>query len=285
MHCLHIYHCLLFYFDVAITFRKLRTTQSWVAITTRFYWVTLPTHLLEITATAMTEKLHDITCASKRNDDTAECLPLLQKFQRDINRMNDTDRNTRKRGLQKLLDDLPWKSKKERRLLESLIISNVLLPLISGISDPVEKCRELCIALLSSSMSVLQPLSLNSEMLMAVIRGLCNRINDIPFAETSEELRLQILELIKVIMRHSAFSIHFEINPGEVADIILTTITKALLDTFPAAKRSCAEIISMVSAYSPISVRMCFKTLLKSLIGNATHQHSKTRSATLQVYN
>ena len=231
----------------------------------------------------MTEKPHEITGTSKISDDTGEYLPLLQKFQRDINRMNDTDRNTRKRGLQKLLDDLPWKSKKERRLLERLIISHVMLPLMNGISDPVEKCRELCLALLSSSMSILQSPSLNPEMLMAVMRALCNRINDIPFAETSEELRLQILELIKLIMRHPDFSLPSDTYTGEVADIILTTMTKALLDTFPAAKRSCAEIVSMVSAYSPISVRMCFKTLIKSLIGNATHQHSKTRSATLQV--
>ena len=233
----------------------------------------------------MNEALHEISSTSKiSNYNADEAALLLQKFQRDINRMNDTDRNTRKRGLQKLLDDLPWKSKKERKPLESLLMGYILPLIISGVSDPVEKCRELCFTLLSSSMPILQPLSLNAELLMTIIRGLCNRINEIPFAETSEELRLQILELIKCIMEHPSFTLQSSKNKEAVADIILTTMTKALIDTFPAAKRSCAEIISAVSIHSPISVRMCFRSLLKSLIGNATHQHSKTRSATLQVY-
>lgn len=39
---------------------------------------------------------------------SAELEALRKTFSRDINRTNDSDRNTRKRGLQKLLEDLPW---------------------------------------------------------------------------------------------------------------------------------------------------------------------------------
>ena len=225
----------------------------------------------------------DATVTATAVDATSDGLLLLQKFQRDINRMTDTDRNTRKRGLQKLHDDLPWKSNKQKKQLESLISSHMLLPLINGISDPVEKCRELCINLLSLSISIMQTRSLNSEILMTIIRGLCDRINDIPYKETSEELRLSILELLKSLMNHQSFKFCFNENPNDVCDIILTTMVKSLTDAFPAVKRACAEIICTTSTFSPLSVRMSFKSLLKSLIGNATHQHSKTRSATLQV--
>jgi hypothetical protein len=33
-------------------------------------------------------------------------------------------------------------------------------------------------------------LSIDSEMILKIIRSLCDRINDVPFKETSEELRL-----------------------------------------------------------------------------------------------
>ena len=217
------------------------------------------------------------------HDGVDQGLILLQKFQRDINRMSDSDRMTRKRGLQKLLDDLPWKSGKQRVELEKLIAKNILLPLIEGLSDPVEKCRELSISLLASSLTVMRSGLLNSEVMLKMIRSLCDRLNDVPSKEASEELRLQILELLKGIMKHAAFASSFNQNPVEVADLLLSTMVKALLDSFPAAKRASADIVCTVSVFCPLSVRMCFKSLLKSLIGNATHQHSKTRSVTLQV--
>ena len=210
-------------------------------------------------------------------------LQLLQQFQRDINRMSDADRVTRKRGLQKLLDDLPWSSSKQMDSLASLLLGHILLPLITGISDPVEKCRELSILLLSSSLTTMRSDSLTFEMMMKIVRGLCERLNDIPCKETSEELRLQLLDLLKSIMKHQAFISTSSSNHAEAADLILTTMSKELFDTFPAAKRACAEIVCSVADISPISVRMSFKPLLKPLVANATHQHSKTRSATLQV--
>ena len=115
----------------------------------------------------------DVTVTATAVDGNSDGLLLLQKFQRDINRMTDTDRNTRKRGLQKLHDDLPWKSNKQKKQLESLISSHMLLPLINGISDPVEKCRELCINLLSLSISIMQPRSLDSEILSKTAMSFC----------------------------------------------------------------------------------------------------------------
>jgi hypothetical protein len=210
-------------------------------------------------------------------------LQLLQQFQRDINRMSDADRNTRKRGLQKLLDDLPWSSNKQRNTLANLLLGHILLPLINGLADPVEKCRELSILLLSSSLATMGADTLNFEMTMKIIRGLCDRLNDVPCKETSEELRLQLLDLLKSIMKHQTFISSSSSEHSEAADVILTTMSKELFDTFPAAKRACAEIVCIVASVSPMSVRMSFKPLLKPLVANATHQHSKTRSATLQV--
>ena len=202
---------------------------------------------------------------------------LLLKFQRDINRTSDSDRMTRKRGLQKLLDDLPWKSNKQRAALEELFAIHLLNPLIAGVSDPVEKCRELSLSILKASFGIAST-ALRHEVIVRIVRCLCDRIGEVPFLESSEELRLQVIELIMMILNHPAYP-----KTSDVDDVVLVALNKALTDTFPAAKRAGAELVCKLADTSPHAVRMCFKTLLKPLVGNALHQHSKTRSITVQA--
>ena len=184
---------------------------------------------------------------------------------------------TRKRGLQKLLDDLPWKSNKQRASLQGLFVAHLLGPLMAGVSDPVEKCRELSLSILKASFGIAST-ALSHEVIVLIIRCLCERIGEVPFLETSEELRLQVIELITLILNHPAYP-----KTSDVDDVVLVALIKALTDTFPAAKRAGAELVCKLADNSPHAVRMCFKSLLKPLVGNALHQHSKTRSITVQA--
>ena len=203
---------------------------------------------------------------------------LLQKFQREINRTSDSDRMTRKRGLQKLLDDLPWKSAKEAAALEALFVAHLLGPLVAGVADPVEKCRELSLSLLQACFRVASP-SLSSEVVLRVVRSLCERVGEVPFLEPAEELRLQVLELVAAVLQHPAAAAAYP----QAADLVLAALAKALTDTFPSAKRAGAELVCKLAERVPRSMQMAFKSLLKPLVGNATHQHSKTRSITVQA--
>jgi len=203
---------------------------------------------------------------------------LLQKFQREINRTSDSDRMTRKRGLQKLLDDLPWKSAKEAAALEALFVAHLLVPLVAGVADPVEKCRELSLSLLQACFRVASP-SLSSEVVLRVVRSLCERVGEVPFLEPAEELRLQVLELVAAVLQHPAAAAAYP----QAADLVLAALAKALTDTFPSAKRAGAELVCKLAERVPRSMQMAFKSLLKPLVGNATHQHSKTRSITVQA--
>ena len=171
------------------------------------------------------------------SDQEESATTLLLKFQRDINRTSDSDRMTRKRGFQKLLDDLPWKSNKQRASLEGLFVAHLLSPLIAGVSDPVEKCRELSLSILKASIGIAST-ALSHEVIVRIIRCLCDRIGDVPFLETSEELRLQVIELITLILNHPACP-----KTADVADVVLGALIKALTDTFPAAKRAGGELV------------------------------------------
>ena len=161
-------------------------------------------------------------------------LTLVSSTQRDVNRLNDEDRNLRKRGLHKLLSDIPWTGKGgsgTKKAVKQFCI-NILLPAILGVSiesgskategedreegaaeavsafsyrasnagtyaDGVEKCRELSLQLIKKCLENVSTLSSNA--LIAVIQMLCKRITscasgDSSFPEVAEELRLQVLE-------------------------------------------------------------------------------------------
>ncbi len=161
-------------------------------------------------------------------------LSLVSSSQRDVNRLTDEDRNMRKRGLQKLLDDVPWTGKGgsgTKKAVKQFCIS-ILLPAVLGVSiesgnrategedkeegaeeavsaftyrasnpgtyvDGVEKCRELSLQIIKKCLENVSTLSSNA--LIAVIQMLCKRITssasgDSAFPEVAEELRLQVLE-------------------------------------------------------------------------------------------
>jgi hypothetical protein len=214
---------------------------------------------------------------------------LQQKFQRDINRCFDSDRNMRKRGLQKLYQDLPWNVmttaaadeglENQQKELKNLCFNVLYRPLLQILSDPIEKCREHSIGIFRNILQFCSPV--DESLLFDLINGLCSRVNDLPFPEQGEELRLQIVELMQLIFSQSPHS-----SPDfllSVGDLVFTTLGKGLQDTFPAAKRCWSEILISLSKKLPSSVLTHHKSLLKGLIPNCTHQHHKVRSVTIKV--
>ena len=206
--------------------------------------------------------------------------PFEAKFQRDLNRIIDAERNTRKRGLQKIFDDIPWNDASED--YATFVNETLLKLLIPTISDPIEKCREL-------TLNIIKKLFSNGNNLPRLdnpndlVRKLCQRIGETPFPESAEELRLLVSEILSSLLQFfSAKNIIGE-EISHINGIILEALCKALNDNFPAVKRSCAELISAITILSPKVVQLHLKSLLKGLSINVLHQHAKTRILTLQA--
>ena len=220
---------------------------------------------------------------------------LLNSFQRDLNRATDSDRSTRKRGLQKLLEDVPWSKKSQREKLKVFVSNNLLKVLFATIADEVEKCRELTMQILKRCLEKCDDIS--AKHLHELVVLLCARIGEVPFAEPAEEIRLLVVEVLLMIKKHTVFvNVHTNLSSTdgmaasgaeqtltEIDEKILQTLTKTLTDGFPSVKRSGAELLLSVSVTSPSTVKSYFKQLLKPLSVNSTHQHSKTRTITLQA--
>jgi len=161
-------------------------------------------------------------------------IALLSKFQRDINRMQDADRNTRHRGLQKLLTDLPWTGKGgsgSKKALRQLISNNVL-PILLGLdlsgtgtssfrttgpgmlSDPVEKCRALSLQVVKTMLENVT--GFKSSFVCATAYALSLRVSESPFPEAAEELRLVVVENLHALLKY-AHAAHVKAHKKEGA--------------------------------------------------------------------
>ena len=179
-------------------------------------------------------------------------------------------------GLQKLLDDLPWKAKSTKVDLNAFVTSQVLKNLFVSLEDPVEKCRELTLSLMKRSLETCP--AIDSSVLLEMTQKLCQRVDDVPFLEPAEELRLQVIDNLILLMKK-----HTDRVTSDIAETIQIMLVKALTDHFPAVKRSCADLAIMIFRSFPSVAQKSFKSVLKSLLANASHQHSKTRLVTLQA--
>ena len=209
---------------------------------------------------------------------------LLTTFQRELNRATDSDRNTRKRGLQKLLEDVPWPKKSQREDLKVFVYQHLWKVIVPIVSDDVEKCRELSLQILKRCLEKCDDISI--DLLQEIVVRLCARIGELPFPEPAEEIRLLVVELMLMISRHAAFTASIVTNGAAVSSIdemIVQALARGLTDAFPPVKRAGAELLVEIAARSPFTVRSHFKQVLKALQTNAGHQHSKTRSITLQA--
>eukprot|EP01040_Poterioochromonas_malhamensis_P023659 gene23659-29070_t len=180
-------------------------------------------------------------------------MSLEAQYQREVNRALDADRNTRKKGLQKLLESLPWDKKSTKAELIKFVEDHLLKLCIAGIADQVEKCREYSLKILKSYFGLLSKKSpIAPDVLQSLLQALYARVNDNPFPETAEELRLLVLELlvivfhrIKPLLKDSAPQGDDAQEPASLFPLyredlerLVVAIAKALGDNFPAVKRA-----------------------------------------------
>eukprot|EP01031_Cornospumella_fuschlensis_P038578 gene38578-46898_t len=217
-------------------------------------------------------------------------MTIEADFMRDINRSKDADRNSRKRGLQKLCDSLPWDDKKLRLELQGFIQAHLYCVVQTAIADAVEKCRECALKMVNLILKVWSDVPLST--LVDLSTALVSRVNDNPFPEPAEELRQLVVEALQAVVKVVSKRVEGGVEGvgginQEVRDIyqrILLGCSKALTDNFPNVKRATAELITRICILSPRSVQLGgAKNLLKTLGSNASHQHAKTRIITIQA--
>lgn len=215
---------------------------------------------------------------------------ISAQFHRELNRLLDSDRNTRKKGLQKLYESLPWERKETRPQLVKFVEESIIEVILSAniLADPIEKCREYALKLLVSYTAQLKKPSgkaasqLGDTAVRQLLVSLMARIETTPFPESAEELRLLVVELLTSLCLHFEPALSSE-GCRDVRERMVLTMSRAVCDAFPAVKRSAAELLTLLAGLPMFlpAVKSHTTTILKSLATNVNHQHSKTRLSTL----
>ena len=132
---------------------------------------------------------------------------ILKNIARHINCLADENRNARKRAIEGIRKETIGK-KTSNAVLQS-VLSEILKPLLKLVSDPVEKCRELTITYLKDCvLCIPRP----QEMLPFIMPVLVQRLGQQDITEPSEELRLQLVELMTSLTDMSGQAMHVYID-------------------------------------------------------------------------
>jgi dynein assembly factor 5 len=204
---------------------------------------------------------------------------FLHSVVRDINGLSEKDRNVRREALKKLERAFVSKRTASVEVIGQVFVQNAHKPLLKCLSDSIEKCRELALQILKEFVKVLSERDL-LDVLALLLAAIVQRFKTLPFPEESEEIRLELLELLRAIVRRLASHL------GVYSHDLLDALAKAMTDPSPETKRVGCELVADLVAALP-SHRLVSaagtKSLLSSLLQNLTHQRWKVRKATIEA--
>jgi dynein assembly factor 5 len=185
----------------------------------------------------------------------------------------DENRSTRRRALERLRKETVQNdalANDERDLFDFL-----LKPLLRAFSDPVEKCRELAIEIITKlCLSHPEQLSGSLALLLPV---LVSRLGLEKIPEPSEELRLQLLHLLSSLVEVCST----EMTP--YLDDVILILQHTIVDPYPESKKESCQCVLLVANAIPQVFYQQSNSLVKPLLQPMAHQRSKVRLAALQA--
>ena len=135
------------------------------------------------------------------------------KFKRQINCLLESDRMIRRRALNELNKDL-FNEATNDEVLASFYRNMLVKPLTTCLEDKIEKHREISIEIFEK---MIERVGLQDEAEF-ILRAIIARLNNIPYPEQSEELRIMFIDLLSVCL--DANSMQFLTLLGDVCSML-----------------------------------------------------------------
>ncbi|KAG7393600.1 HEAT repeat-containing protein 2 [Phytophthora pseudosyringae] len=209
---------------------------------------------------------------------------LAMKMQRDVNCLSDPDRSVRRRAADKLNRALQNEAPRvSAAVLRALCVSSLQRPLLQcAESDAVEKCRERALTslLFLCERGALEPSDTTLKELVALANA---RLGKLPYLEPTEEIRLLILQLLHGFLKQFAAVQDTPTSLRDVISELANALGKTAVDPFPDAKKMSAECVILVSKRWKSDVGMQIGTIVRPMVVNLGHQHSRVRVCALQA--
>lgn len=231
-----------------------------------------------------------MTIMAMSDEQQAQYNVLAMKLQRDVNCVSDPERSVRRRALDKLQRALNSEAQSVPVVvLQTLFSVNLKAALLACAGqDAVEKCREKALMIMLF-FAEHRAIELSQSMTKDVVALLSARLGKLPFPEPTEEIRLLLLQLAHVYLKKLAAAFE-EKNGSEKALSLVAVIPdlanvlgKTALDPFPDVKKITADCAIVISHTWKSDVALQLGTIVKPMVTNLGHQHSRVRIGALQV--
>ncbi|XP_030201479.1 dynein assembly factor 5, axonemal [Gadus morhua] len=197
---------------------------------------------------------------------------VMRGLVRHLNCLNEDNKATRKRALEAIKKETIEKGLSGGVLQE--VFSCLLKPLLKCMSDPMERCRETSILMLTDFIRcVPQP----EDSLVYLMPCLTQRLGGKEIIEPAEELRLSIMELL---------SLTVEVCGKQLApylDDMIKILQVTIVDPCPDVKRESCKCTVLFAKSVPEHFHMQAESLVKPLMQSISHQHSRVRVSVLEA--
>lgn len=106
-----------------------------------------------------------------------------------------------------------------------------------------------------------------------------SRIGSLPFPETSEELRLHLVNLLLLFLRTPSCASGFRRHLSSLVQIL----GRASTDKYADVKKACAGSCVALCAAAPDIVHLHLEQLVRPQVANFTHHHKAVRHQVIKV--
>ncbi|XP_059204870.1 dynein axonemal assembly factor 5-like [Centropristis striata] len=210
--------------------------------------------------------------AMAAGDEHAAASEVLKGLARHLNCLNEDNKATRKRALELIRRETVEKGLCSSVLQE--VFSALLKPLLKCLSDPMERCRETAITMITEFIRcVPKP----EESLPYLMPCLSQRLGEKEIQEPAEELRLSAVEMLTLTVE--VCGTHLAPYLTEIINILNNTI----VDPFPDVRRESCKCTVISAKCLPEHFHMQAETLVKPLMQTIAHQHSRVRVSVIEA--
>ncbi|KAK2833462.1 hypothetical protein Q5P01_017351 [Channa striata] len=197
---------------------------------------------------------------------------ILRGLARHLNCLNEDNKATRKRALEQIKRETVDKGLPSSVLQE--VFSALLKPLLKCLSDPMERCRETAIVVITEFIRcVPKP----EESLPYLMPCLAQRLGEKDILEPAEELRLLSVEMLTLVVEVCGKNLAPYLNE------MISILQRTIVDPFPDVKRESCKCTVNFAECVPEHFHMQAESLVKPLMQTIVHQHSRVRVTVIEA--
>lgn len=197
---------------------------------------------------------------------------VLRGLARHLNCLNEDNKSTRKRAIEIIKRETIDKGLSSSVLQE--VFAALLKPLLKCLSDPMERCRETAITIITEFIRCIPK---PEESLPYLMPCMAQRFGEKEILEPAEELRLSAVEMLTLTLE--VCGKHLAPYLNEMIDILQRTI----VDPFPDVKRESCKCVVNFAECVPEHFHMQAESLVKPLMQTISHQHSRVRISVIEA--